>query len=177
MVYANENWYLNYIDWSLLGDVEKWIARYNAVINPNIERQIWQCCDTGRIDGVKGNVDINFGYKDYTKYITPRTEPLESYYKKGLWQKNDKGWWYQYKNGQYPMKQWEYINKQWYWFDEEGYMQTGWLIDGNWYYMNESGAMTTGWQFLGENWYYLGTENDGVMKKGWEYKPSLLQSW
>ena len=170
MVYANENWYLNYIDWSLLGDVEKWIARYNAVINPNIERQIWQCCDTGRIDGVKGNVDINFGYKDYTKYITPRTEPLESYYKKGLWQKNDKGWWYQYKNGQYPMKQWEYINEQWYWFDEEGYMQTGWqLIDGNWYYMNESGAMTTGWQFLGENWYYLGTENDGVMKKGWEY--------
>ena len=167
MVYANENWYLNYIDWSLLGDVEKWIARYNVVINPSIERQIWQCCDTGLIDGVKGNVDINFGYKDYTKYITPRTEPLESYYKRGEWQKNDKGWWYQYKNGQYPKNQWESINDRWYWFNAEGYMQTGWQsIGGSWYYLDESGAMQTGWQSIGGHWYYL--KSWGAMAQGWE---------
>ncbi len=168
MVYANENWYQNHIDWSLLGDVEKWIARYNAVINPKIERQIWQCCDTGLIDGVNGNVDINFGYKDYTKYITPRTEPLESYYKKDKWIQNDKGWWYQYKNGEYPSNQWEFINGQWYWFNNEGYMETGWqFIGGHWYYLNASGAMTTGWELVNGAWYHM--DNSGVMQTGWQF--------
>lgn len=167
MVYANENWYQNYIDWSLLGDVEKWIARYNAIINPKIERQIWQCCDTGLIDGVNGNVDINFGYKDYTKYITPRTEPLESYYKKDTWMQNDKGWWYQYKDGKYPCNQWEFINGQWYWFNNVGYMQTGWQYIGErWYYLNESGVMATGWEFIDGNWYYLNVS--GAMATGWQ---------
>ena len=97
MVYANEYWHENHIDWSLLEGVEKWIASYAVIPNRNIERGIWQCCDTGLVDGVDGNTDINFGNKDYTKEIEARTEPLESYYKRGLWMKNDRGWWYQYK--------------------------------------------------------------------------------
>ncbi len=231
MVYANEYWHENHIDWSLLEGVEKWIASYAvipnrniergiwqccdtglvdgvdgntdinfgnkdytkeekwiasyAVIpNRNIERGIWQCCDTGLVDGVDGNTDINFGNKDYTKEIEARTEPLESYYKRGLWMKNDRGWWYQYKKGGYPYNQWESINGKWYWFDytynqwetingkwywldKSGYVVTGWqFIDGYWYYLDESGAMTTGWQSIDGYWYYL--KSSGVMAIGWQ---------
>lgn len=156
MVYTNENWYLNYIDWSLLGDIERWIANYSVRQNPNISRAVWQCCSTGLIDGVDGNVDINFGYKDYTKFIVPRTEPLDSYYKKDTWIKNEKGWWYSYASGGYPVNEWVLINNVWYHFDSEGYMQTGWQnFDGEWYYLNESGAMLTGWQYVGNYCYYL----------------------
>ena len=168
MVYANENWYQNYIDWSLLGDVEKWIASYSVSPNPNIKREIWQCCSTGLVDGVKGNVDINFGYKDYTKYITPRTEPLESYYKSGKWVQDSTGWWYRYKNGEYPKNQWEYIDDHWYWFNESGYMTTGWQqVYGKWYYMDQWGAMTTGWQEISGHWYYM--NDGGAMTTGWQY--------
>lgn len=167
MVYANEYWHENHIDWSLLEGVEKWIASYAVIPNRNIERGIWQCCDTGLVDGVDGNTDINFGNKDYTKEIEARTEPLESYYKRGLWMKNDRGWWYQYKKGGYPYNQWESINGKWYWFDKEGYVVTGWqFINGYWYYLDESGAMTTGWQSIDGYWYYL--KSSGVMAIGWE---------
>ena len=70
MVYANENWYQNYIDWSLLGDVEKWIASYSVSPNPNMKEKSGSVASTGLVDGVNGNVDINFGYKDYTKKST-----------------------------------------------------------------------------------------------------------
>ena len=39
MVYANEYWHENHIDWSLLEGVEKWIASYAVIPNRNIERE------------------------------------------------------------------------------------------------------------------------------------------
>ncbi len=157
MIYTNENWYMNYIDWSSLGDIERWIANYNVRQNPYISRNIWQCCSTGRIDGINGNVDINFGYKDYTKIITPRTEALASYYHKNIWVKNDIGWWYSYANGGYPVNQWELIDNRWYYFDSMGYMQTGWQhIGEKWYYLRPNGAMLgVGWHIIDNNWYYM----------------------
>lgn len=157
MVYCNENWYRNMIDVSMVSDVEMWVARWGNTYSSDIPRDIWQSCSTGRVAGINGNVDIDFGYPDYTKIITPRTEPQEGYVMTGgMWVKDSIGWWYQLFAGGYPANEWQNIGGVWYWFDANGYMATGWRqIGGNWYYMNGSGAMTTGWQLIGNSWYYM----------------------
>lgn len=179
MIYTNENWYLNHIDWSSLDDVERWVANYSVRQNPNIPRNVWQCCCTGRVAGINVNVDINFGYKNYAKIITPRTEPVSSYGRKDTWVKDSIGWWYSYATGGYPVNKWEYIGNTWYHFDSSGYMQTGWQnLEGTWYYMNDSGAMLTGWQYIGNYCYYL-QPNGAMASDTWigEYYVDSSGAW
>ncbi|WP_443596826.1 GH25 family lysozyme [Agathobacter sp.] len=111
VLYCNENWYKNYIDVSQVADVEKWIARYSYKYSDSIPRGVWQSCSTGRVDGVKWNCDIDFGYKDYTQIVTPRTEPQAGYHKTvGYWMKDSHGWWLAYYTGGYPTNKWEKIS-------------------------------------------------------------------
>lgn len=168
MVYCNENWYRNMIDVSMLSDVEMWVARWGNTYSSDIPRDVWQSCSTGRVSGISGNVDIDFGYSDYTQIITPRTEPQDGYVMSGgIWVKDSAGWWYQLFAGGYPANEWQNIGGVWYWFDANGYMATGWRqIGGTWYYMNGSGAMTTGWQLVGNTWYYM--DGSGAMLTGWQ---------
>lgn len=168
MVYCNENWYRNMIDVSMVSDVEMWVARWGNTYSSDIPRDIWQSCSTGRVAGINGNVDIDFGYPDYTKIITPRTEPQEGYVMTGgMWVKDNIGWWYQLFAGGYPANTWQNIGGVWYWFDANGYMATGWRqIGGTWYYLNGSGAMVTGWQLVGNTWYYM--DGSGAMLTGWQ---------
>lgn len=58
------------------------------------------------------------------------------------WQRDGKGWWYQYADGHYAAGKWEQMQGSWYYFDADGYMATGWRqIDGKWYYLSASGEM------------------------------------
>lgn len=168
MIYCNEYWYNNYIDASQLGNIEKWVARYNVTYSKSIPRGIWQSCCNGRVEGISGDVDINFAYKDYTEIVVPRTAPAEGYqYTEGKWVLNQKGWWYSYYEGGYPSNCWEQIEGVWYWFNSSGYMETGWqYISGQWYYLNASGAMQTGWILADGTWYYM--DASGVMQTGWQ---------
>lgn len=192
MIYCNENWYRNYVDFGSVGDVERWIARYNHSHDASLTKDIWQAGSTTRIAGVNGNVDINFAYKDYTQIVTPRTASIETYVKStGVWEQDAKGWWYCHLDGSYPKNQWELIEGQWYWFNAEGYESpaVGWqqlenewyyydsdgtpadgwrTVSGKWYYMQGNGKMLTGWQNIDEQWYYLGASDDGAMKTGWQ---------
>mgnify|MGYP002263929091 FL=1 len=162
MLYCNEYWYSSLIDVTQLKNVDKWIARYANTYTEKIDRDIWQCCATGRVSGIDGDVDIDFSYKDYTETITPR-----KYAEVSKWIQDENGWWYRYGNGEYPAGGWEKIKGIWYLFDSDGYMLTGWQkIGGKWYYMNESGAMQTGWQKVGGKWYYL--NGSGAMLTGWQ---------
>ena len=167
MLYTNENWYKNYINMKALAGEELWVARYNYYYDTAIPRGIWQSSSTSRVSGISGNVDLNFGYKDYTKIVTPRTSAVPEYKKSGgQWVTDSKGTWYQYNSGGYPVDKWEQISGKWYWFDMSGYVTTGWQsIAGFWYYMDNSGAMTTGWQKVGGKWYYMSAS--GVMVTGW----------
>lgn len=57
-------------------------------------------------------------------------------------------WHYYGKDGKSITSKWQNIDDSWYYFDSDGHMQTGKLeLDGS--------------------TYYLGNENDGVMKTGW----------
>ena len=57
----------------------------------------------------------------------------------------------------------------WYYFGKDGKAVTSrWqVIDGKYYYFNEESHMQTGKIELDGFTYYLGEENDGVMKTGW----------
>ena len=187
MLYCNENWYKNHIDVSLIPNVEKWIARYGGTYDDNIKRDIWQCTSKSRVDGIKGNVDIDFAFKDYSKIITPRRFADEDYFDtKGVWKQNEIGWWYSYYTGGYPRNAWELIDGEYFWFDSFGYMKTGWIwdgsnyyyadslghlcygwlnVDGNWYYLNQKGAMLTGKQTIDGSLYYF--KQSGAMATGW----------
>lgn len=187
MLYANEYWCKSKIDMTQLTNVEKWIARYNYYYTKSLTRGVWQCTSTGRVNGIKGNVDINFGLKDYTKIVTPRTAPVETYGKvnTGKWLTNQTGKWYQRADGTYPANKWEKIDGKWYWFNAKGYMQTGWLKLGNtWYYLDpntgamyenqwlnntyyltSSGAMATGWYKIKGDYYYFSTSGNKVTNK------------
>ena len=108
---------------------------------------------------------------DGVKYITDETGKVIKEYvpvEEG-WQRNDRGWWYQYEDGTYPELEWEEINGQRYYFGKYGYMkESEWYQEGyNWYYLKPGGAMAVGWYQLGGKWYYF--DNQGIMKTGWIY--------
>lgn len=68
-MYANQNWWDNYLVG--LNEFTKWVAKYGINdgkphTKPNIKgMDIWQYTSVGKVDGIKGNVDINICYRDF----------------------------------------------------------------------------------------------------------------
>ena len=66
-VYANENWFRNYLQVSTIASFgySIWCAKYSSN-KPNITSNydIWQYSSTGRINGINGNVDMNYMYNN-----------------------------------------------------------------------------------------------------------------
>lgn len=172
MVYCNETWYKNKIDFTALGDVGVWVARYNYKYDTDIKRDIWQGGSTSRINGISGNVDIDFAYTNYRNVVTPRTGAVDTYAKStGVWEQDGFGSWYHYLDGSYPSNQWECIDGEWYWFDAKGYrsVMTGWYqLGDSWYYYLSDGTPANGWQNLGGKWYYFDGNSHGKMLYGWQ---------
>ncbi len=83
----------------------------------------------------------------------------------GTWNKNDKGWWYQYGNGKYPKNQWLKIDGEWYYFDENGYMVTGErMINGEKHFFTNSGKWTKNY---GKNGYATGSSHIPYDQLAW----------
>lgn len=66
-VYANQNWFRNYLDVKSLSDAGHsiWCAKYSTE-QPNIAApfDIWQYTSSGSVDGISGRVDMNNMYND-----------------------------------------------------------------------------------------------------------------
>ena len=62
MLYANLNWLNNHIDYDIIRDYDIWLAQWND--KPTYDRPfyMWQFSNQGRIDGIKGDVDLNIIY-------------------------------------------------------------------------------------------------------------------
>ncbi|MCR5431087.1 MAG: hypothetical protein K6E95_00870 [Lachnospiraceae bacterium] len=67
MIYANTRYMLTGIDLSRLEDIEKWFAVYSKDIKFPYEYGILQYSETGKIDGISGNVDLDIAFKDYSQ--------------------------------------------------------------------------------------------------------------
>ncbi len=57
---------------------------------------------------------------------------------RGVWEEIDGRWRFTLPDGNLVPAGWRQIRDKWYAFDENGFMRTGWFLDGgNWYYLDE----------------------------------------
>ena len=76
-IYANLNWWENYLVG--LDKYTKWVAQYNETCDyKGSHLDIWQYSDSGRIDGISGNVDMNECYRDFLSEILKTETELET---------------------------------------------------------------------------------------------------
>lgn len=61
-VYANKNWFTNYLTPSSYGNVSIWLAQYNTEVTYKGRYDIWQYSSKGSIPGISGNVDLNTSF-------------------------------------------------------------------------------------------------------------------
>jgi GH25 family lysozyme M1 (1,4-beta-N-acetylmuramidase) len=74
-IYANLNWWENYLK-DGLDRFTKWVAQYNVACEyTGSNLDIWQHTDKGNLLGIKGNVDMNYCYRDFPAEI--RGEKVE----------------------------------------------------------------------------------------------------
>ena len=75
-IYANYHWWTTKLNSNKLDKYEKWVANYGK--NDGNMRDggsgylykhgVWQYTSKGKIPGIKGSVDMNLGYIDYSNY-------------------------------------------------------------------------------------------------------------
>ena len=55
-------------------------------------------------------------------------------------------WYYLGSSGKMANDAWKKIDGKWYHFDDDGEMETGWILD-DMYYCGDNGVMQTGWNY------------------------------
>lgn len=77
-VYANLNWWNNYLVG--LDRFTKWVAQYNTKCDyKGTNLDIWQYSSKGSVPGIKGNVDMNYCYRDFPAEISgKKAEPKKT---------------------------------------------------------------------------------------------------
>lgn len=187
IIYANDYWIASKLDLNALAGIDIWVARYNkkhAYANP----VMWQATETGKVNGIKGNVDIDFQYKDFSSVIPrdiTRTIAGKTYtYKNYVLQtdnsnKNQNNTTKPSKDNttsptepdnnkkNTPAQGWNLIKGKYYYYTNiTGRAVTSWFkVDNKWYFFNQDGVMQTGWLNKDNRWYYL--EASGAMVSGW----------
>ena len=64
-IYANKDWFTNYLTDSRFNNWTKWVAQYNTVCNYHGKYDMWQCSSTGSVPGISGRVDLNYSYSPF----------------------------------------------------------------------------------------------------------------
>ncbi len=65
MLYANTRWSILDLDLAQLSDYDFWYAYYGDDIYYPYQFSMWQYTSSGKVDGIKGNADLNISFKDY----------------------------------------------------------------------------------------------------------------
>lgn len=64
-IYANLNWFNNYLTDSRFDKWDKWVAQYASKCTYKGKYTMWQYTDKGTVNGIRGGVDMNYCYTDY----------------------------------------------------------------------------------------------------------------
>ncbi|MDQ0199324.1 glycoside hydrolase family 25 protein [Neobacillus ginsengisoli] len=67
MLYTGKTFLETQLDESRLTSYSKWIARYNNELGRSAD--MWQFTSSGKVNGISGNVDLNWAYRDFTAVI------------------------------------------------------------------------------------------------------------
>lgn len=85
-IYANLDWFTNLIDINKVKNYKLWLAEWTNKPSNNFHYDYWQYTDNGQVDGIKGNVDMNYCYSDLTNSNTEKTiEQLANEVIEGKW--------------------------------------------------------------------------------------------
>ena len=79
-LYANKNWFTNYLNYDLLksNGYKIWLAHY-GVNQPGLECDLWQYTDQGTVPGITANTtDLNIMYNNMINDRTETTNTLKS---------------------------------------------------------------------------------------------------
>lgn len=160
-VYMSSAHAQHYIDMSRV-PYYKWIAQYNVECDYPGHYDIWQYRSDGSVNGINGNVDMDFCY---TEFI-----PNDAY-EWVFYKENSK--WAVKQHGQWIYDKWIKDKDKWYRIDKDGWMiQKGWYKEGNtWYYLNPTnGEMLTGWFWDKETkgWYYF-DDQGRLIQDNWHW--------
>ena len=64
-IYANKNWLTSELDPDNFDkDLSIWVAQYNSKCTYTGNYDIWQYTSSGKVDGISGNVDMNYLYNE-----------------------------------------------------------------------------------------------------------------
>lgn len=59
-VYANLDWFTNKLDVNKLTNYKIWLAQWSSNYTKDFKVDLWQYTSKGKVDGIKGNVDLNY---------------------------------------------------------------------------------------------------------------------
>ena len=76
-IYANKHWNTSYLTDAWYNTKARWVAQYNSKCTYSGEYGMWQYSSKGRVDGIEGNVDMNYCYVDYPTLM--KTSGLNGY--------------------------------------------------------------------------------------------------
>ena len=62
MMYTYYSAYLNRFEINRLTKYKLWLAHYTNKTNFPYHYDMWQYTSSGKVDGIKGRVDLNYGY-------------------------------------------------------------------------------------------------------------------
>ena len=71
-IYANTSWFTNKLTDSRFNKWVKWVAQYNTTCTYKSKHDMWQYSSSGKINGISGNVDMNYCYFDYPGLINSK---------------------------------------------------------------------------------------------------------
>ena len=61
-IYANLNWWTTILNDTSLDKYPKWVAQYNSQCDYEKDYIMWQYTSKGAVNGISGNVDMNYYY-------------------------------------------------------------------------------------------------------------------
>ncbi len=77
-IYSNKNWLTNILNSEELGKrYTIWVAQYADNCTYTGKYDIWQNSSSGKIDGINGNVDTDYMYRDLISDIKNTIRPIE----------------------------------------------------------------------------------------------------
>ncbi len=67
MIYSNIRYFAGKVEYERLEDYDKWFASYSSQLYFPYEISMWQYSNTGSVDGISGDVDLNISFKKYSQ--------------------------------------------------------------------------------------------------------------
>ena len=64
-IYASKSWYEDKLNMGAIGNYKIWLAQYTAAPTYSGKYDMWQYSSKGKINGIKGDVDLNYSYLGY----------------------------------------------------------------------------------------------------------------